>query len=42
MGHLNAKTSKAISITFKSSKTVQYKDLVLACETLQINQQNND
>jgi hypothetical protein len=41
-GHLNAKTSKAVSITFKAQKTVQYKDVLLACETIQINQQNND
>lgn len=41
-GHLNSKTSKAISITFKSQKTVQYKDLALVCETIQINQNSSE
>ena len=41
-GHLNSKASKAISISFKSTKTVQYKNVALNCETIQINQNNEE
>ena len=42
IGHINAKSSKAITMVFKSEKTVAHKDLALACETIQIKHANEE
>ena len=42
VGQMAAKSSKSVTIVFKSSKAVSHKDLALACETLQIKQNSEE
>lgn len=38
VGHISKKSSKAITIIFKSDKAVSHKDLAILCESIQIKQ----
>lgn len=38
VGHINKKTSKGITIVFKSDRAVSHKDIPILCETLQVKQ----
>ena len=42
VGHINSKASKAITMVFRSEKTVSHKDLAMLCETQQIKQSNEE
>lgn len=38
VGHIGSKSSKAITIIFKSEKAVSHKDLPIVCESVQVKQ----
>lgn len=38
VGHISSKSSKAITIIFRSDKAVSHKDLAILCESVQIKQ----